>query len=155
MSVTVDLQLAEGAGDAPSQDRFEAWALAAVAGRRGECELSVRVVGSDESRELNRRYRDKDRPTNVLAFPADMPPGPAEDLLGDLVICGDVVREEAAAQGKPEPNHWAHLVVHGTLHLLGYDHETQAGALEMEQLETAVLAGLGVPNPYQTPQATG
>ena len=155
MSVALDLQVSDAAGSVPDVARFQSWARAAVADRRGPCELSVRIVGAEESHELNHRYRGRDRATNVLAFPADLPPGPDEDLLGDLVICGDVVRAEAQAQGKPEAHHWAHMVVHGTLHLLGYDHDTEAHAEEMERLETAVLEGLGVPDPYQTPQPAG
>ena len=127
------------------------WAAAAL-GRRGEGrEIAVRVVGPVESRELNRRWRGKDKPTNVLSFPAPdtLSPPAAFRPLGDLVICADVVRREARRDGKPVSAHWAHMVVHGALHLAGYDHET--GTRErtrMERREIAVLKSFGIGNPY-------
>jgi probable rRNA maturation factor len=114
-------------------------------------QLGVRVVGSAESRRLNARYRGKDKPTNVLSFP----PAPLPDLaadsrpLGDLVICAQVVRSEAREQRKPLEAHWAHLVVHGALHLVGYDHEREAEAKRMERREITVLRRLGFANPYR------
>ena len=127
------------------------WAAAAL-GRRGEGrEIAVRVVGEAESRELNRTWRGKDKPTNVLSFPA--PTVPAEKVarrpLGDLVICARVVRHEASRDGKPLEAHWAHMVVHGTLHLAGYDHEQgRTERLRMERREIAVLRSFGIGNPY-------
>ena len=116
-------------------------------------EIGVRVVGPAESRRLNARYRGKDKPTNVLSFPAaPLPPeaSGAAHPLGDLVICAQVVRAEALAQGKPLRAHWAHLVVHGALHLIGYDHEREPDARRMERREITVLRALGFVNPYRS-----
>ena len=135
----------------PPRTHLSRWAAAAL-GRRGEGrEIAVRVVGAVESRELNRTWRGKDKPTNVLSFPA--PAVPAEPAvrrpLGDLVICAQVVRDEAARDGKPLQAHWAHMVVHGTLHLAGYDHEQgRRERLRMERREIAVLRSFGIGNPY-------
>jgi probable rRNA maturation factor len=115
--------------------------------------LCVRIVGPAESRRLNRRYRGKDRPTNVLSFPASAEERTLTRALGDLVICAAVVAREAREQCKPLAAHWAHMVVHGTLHLLGYDHERSRAATRMERLETAILAGLGYPDPYAPQRA--
>lgn len=120
---------------------------AALRGRRETAELCVRIVGADEGRALNARYRGRDAATNVLSFPCD--PGVAElPLLGDLVLCVDVVAAEARAQGKAEADHYRHLIVHGVLHLLGYDHVSDDDAQVMEAAETAILAGLGIADPY-------
>ncbi|MGE0581408.1 MAG: rRNA maturation RNase YbeY [Steroidobacteraceae bacterium] len=130
------------------------WARAALGRRGGGRELAVRIVAPRESRRLNAAWRGKDRPTNVLSFPA--PPLPAgtpqadvERPLGDLVICAAVVRDEAREQGKPLAAHWAHLVVHGALHLVGYDHVDDSDAARMERREVAVLRALGIANPYR------
>jgi len=146
------LELAKGTRAwAPPQAHMSRWASAAL-GRRGENrEIAVRVVGAEESRELNRTWRGKDKPTNVLSFPA--PAVPAERAsrrpLGDLVICAQVVRHEASRDGKPLKAHWAHMVVHGTLHLAGYDHEQgRHERLRMERREIAVLKSFGIGNPY-------
>ncbi|MEC7118587.1 MAG: rRNA maturation RNase YbeY [Pseudomonadota bacterium] len=117
------------------------------------CELSIRMVSLSESQQLNHDYRGKDKPTNVLSFPSEMPDEMVTMLgylpLGDLVICVDVVAQEATEQAKSPQHHLTHLVVHGVLHLLGYDHETcEADAEEMEALEVEILAKLGVGNPY-------
>lgn len=112
-------------------------------------ELTVRLVEPDESQALNRDYRGKDKPTNVLSFPFEAPPGLDDlPLLGDLIICHAVVAREAAEQGKPLTHHYAHMVVHGTLHLLGYDHIEDADADAMEALEREILAGFDIPDPY-------
>jgi probable rRNA maturation factor len=146
---------------APGARDITAWAAAAIGRRAQGAELGVRVVGSAESRRLNARYRGKDKPTNVLSFPpAPLPGGagtgagaaPADGAsrpLGDLVICAQVVRAEAREQRKPLEAHWAHLVVHGALHLIGYDHEREAQAQRMERREIAVLRRLGFANPYR------
>ncbi len=144
----VDLQVANDTRDVPVPGAFRRWVAAAVAGRRAAAEVSVRVVGAAEGRRLNRDYRGKDRPTNVLAFPAELPAELGLPMLGDLVICSEVVAREAAQQGKPSEAHWAHLVVHGTLHLLGFDHETEAQAADMERAEIQILDALGYPDPY-------
>ncbi len=157
MDLELDLQLAATADGLPSQTDCLAWTSAALEGRRERAALTIRIVDQDEGRDLNLRFRGQDRPTNVLSFPFEAPPGfpdleGLDGLLGDLVICAPVVRREAAEQGKPEPAHWAHLVVHGTLHLLGYDHREDDEARIMEDLETAILGRLGFPPPYaETP----
>lgn len=110
--------------------------------------LSVRVVDENEIADLNQRYRMKAGPTNVLSFPFEDPPGVESDELGDVIICAPVVQREAAEQGKSETAHWAHMVVHGVLHLCGYDHVDDADADVMESRETAILTGLGFPAPY-------
>jgi probable rRNA maturation factor len=134
----------------PAAASFRQWVEAALRGakRRRATELSIRVVDADEGRTLNRDYRGKDYATNVLSFEAELPPGLALPLIGDIVICAPVVAREAAEQGKPPRDHWAHLTVHGVLHLLGYDHLEEAEAEAMEALETRVLARLGIPDPY-------
>jgi len=109
----------------------------------------VRIVDEPEMRELNARYRHKDYPTNVLSFPAELPPGVDVPLLGDIVICAPVVNREATEQHKAPRAHWAHMLVHGTLHLLGHDHERERDAAVMEALERRILAGLKFPDPYQ------
>lgn len=135
---------------APSRAEISAWASAALGRAAENCELGVRVVGSLQSRRLNARYRGRNRPTNVLSFPAaPLPSGPSQPL-GDLVICPAVLRLEARQQRKSLRAHWAHLVVHGTLHLLGYDHERRADARKMERREILLLRRLGFPNPYRS-----
>jgi len=132
----------------PAPGRIRNWASAALAGRRRPALLTVRIVNESEGAELNRRWRGKRGATNVLSFPGAATPGGGPDLLGDIVICAPVVDREARQQGKPRAAHWAHMVVHGTLHLLGFDHETRAQAAVMESRETRLLARLGVGNPY-------
>lgn len=145
----LDFQLASTASGIPESGDFHAWATAAFADTMARPELVVRVVDIDESQMLNRDYRGKDRPTNVLSFPFEAPPQVPIELMGDLVICAPVVAREAREQGKEPRAHWAHMVVHGVLHLRGYDHENDQDALQMESLERRILAGLGFPDPYQ------
>ena len=137
----------------PAAASFRKWVAAALAGRIREVDLAIRIVDSEEGRALNRHYRGKDYATNVLSFPAELPEGLPKGvkfpLLGDLVICAPVVAREADAQGKPRNAHYAHLTIHGCLHLLGMDHLDPREAEAMEQLERDILAGLGVPDPYQ------
>jgi len=132
---------------APPRRELTRWVRAAL-GRRGTGALALAVVGAPESRRLNARYRGHDRATNVLSFPAAPVRGAAR-ALGDLVICPSVLAREARAQAKPLRAHWAHLVVHGTLHLLGYDHVRDADARRMERREVRVLRALGFANPYR------
>ena len=134
----------------PSPSSFRQWVAAALRGarRRKPAELAIRIVGIDEGRALNRDYRGKDYATNVLSFPAELPPGIDLPLIGDLAICAPVVAREAAEQGKKPRDHWAHLTIHGTLHLLGYDHIEDTEAEAMEALETRILAELGIADPY-------
>lgn len=155
--VDLELQLGCAAESVPAEDEMRRWLEAAVATSAGgggsPREIVVRVVDEQESRELNRRYRHQDRPTNVLAFAAGEVPGQgpgdaAARPLGDLVICGPVVEREAREQGKEVAAHWAHLLVHGALHLLGHDHHDDEGAAAMERLEIRILAERGYENPY-------
>jgi probable rRNA maturation factor len=134
----------------PSSASFRRWVEAALRGakRRKPAELAIRIVDSDEGRALNRDYRGKDYATNVLSFPVELPPGATLPLIGDLAICAPVVMREAAEQGKPPRDHWAHLTIHGVLHLLGYDHIDDRDAEAMEALEVRILAGLGIADPY-------
>lgn len=132
----------------PTEAQLTEWVSAALKGRLDAAELSIRIVSLQESRELNNQYRGKDRSTNVLSFPFEMPEGIELDLLGDLVICAEVVSQEAIEQNKPLFNHWCHMVVHGVLHLLGFDHINNLEAEEMEQLERDILATLDIPDPY-------
>ena len=132
----------------PAAVSFRKWVAAALKGRIREADLAIRIVDEREGQALNRHYRGKDYATNVLSFPAELPEGVKLPLLGDLVICAPVVAREAAEQGKPVAAHYAHLTVHGVLHLRGWDHEHDKDAEAMEQLEREVLAELGLPDPY-------
>lgn len=136
----------------PASASFRRWIAAALAGagRNEATELSILLVDTDEGRELNHQYRDKDYATNVLSFPVELPDGIQTPLIGDLVICAPVVAREATEQGKPERHHWAHLTAHGILHLLGYDHIVDSEAEAMEALERKILATLDIPDPYET-----
>jgi probable rRNA maturation factor len=134
----------------PSLEQIEAWANAVlVAENTGEQEITVRFTDDEESQTLNHEYRGKDKPTNVLSFPFEVPPGIEMNLLGDLVICVPVIMREAQEQDKTPTNHYAHMVVHGILHLLGYDHIDDADADIMEAKEIRILASLNIGNPYQ------
>lgn len=138
----------------PTRPQFRQWVLAALsgAGRRFDSEVAIQLVDAAEGQAMNRQYRGKDYATNVLSFPADLPEGLPEDFdfpqLGDLVICAPVVAREAAEQGKALGDHYAHLTIHGVLHLLGFDHVQEAEAEEMEALERQILASLGIADPY-------
>ncbi|MBT5230719.1 MAG: rRNA maturation RNase YbeY [Methylococcales bacterium] len=148
MVIEVDVQVVTKEV-APSESQFTEWVTLALQGQKN-AEMSIRLVDAEEIRELNQTYRHKDKATNVLSFPFEVPEGvPDCYLLGDLVICPSVVEQEALAQNKPLTSHWAHMVVHGTLHLLGYDHVTDEQANIMEPLEIMLLAKLGYANPYQ------
>ncbi|MEO0996880.1 MAG: rRNA maturation RNase YbeY [Pseudomonadota bacterium] len=150
--LTVDIASAPGAGAAPPAEELRAWAEAAYAAAAegaGAASLALKIVDEAESEALNRRYRGVGRPTNVLSFPgaAAVPAGEPRPL-GDIAICGPVVAREAAEQARPETAHWCHMVVHGTLHLLGYAHDTDTAAAAMETLETRLLADFGFRDPY-------
>lgn len=150
MNVTIDLQNASGVKQVPLRRQFKHWAIAAMQqidpdGPGGA--LSIRLVDEAESTELNGHYRSKPYATNILSFP--VPPELGARLLGDLAICAQVVQREAAEQQKSADEHWAHLVVHGVLHLKGYDHENDTDAEHMEGLEVRILRQLGINNPYQ------
>ncbi len=148
MRLDLELQMITEYRDVPSEHEFRCWAEAALAGCYEPAELVIRVVDEDEITTLNRDYRGRDRPTNVLSFPFEAPPPVHSELIGDLVVCAGVVAREAVEQGKSAESHWAHMVVHGVLHLLGFDHMDDIGAAEMEGLEKTILAGLGYPDPY-------
>ncbi|MDE1358280.1 rRNA maturation RNase YbeY [Vibrio aestuarianus] len=149
MSIELDLQLAvESEQGLPTFNDFSQWLNKAVTPFQTQAEVTIRVVDVQESQQLNREYRGKDKPTNVLSFPFEAPPGMEIDLLGDLVICRQVVEQEAQEQNKPLLAHWAHMVVHGSLHLLGYDHIEDDEAEEMESLETEIMLDMGFEDPY-------
>jgi probable rRNA maturation factor len=146
----LDVQYAVDDDSLPTQREFDCWVRAALEPMGDTVDMAIRVVDEQEGQQLNNRYRDIDRATNVLSFPFEAPPGIESDYIGDLVICAPVVQREAQQQHKPEKHHWAHMVVHGVLHLRGYDHQLDAQAVEMETLEKKILATLGVQDPYQT-----
>jgi probable rRNA maturation factor len=160
LNLAVSVQLATPRRGVPHARSLDRWARAAFAQRRrgplaGDAALTIRVVGAAESRRLNRTWRGKDKPTNVLSFPADPLPAGVRGRetgepqpIGDLAICAAVVAREAREQGKPAQAHWAHMVVHGVLHLLGYDHENERDATVMEAREVRILATFGYPDPY-------
>ena len=151
LNLALDLQVAlaqsQGA-ELPEQAALEQWVSAALEGQMAEAELTIRLVENDESAALNKQYRDKQGPTNVLSFPFEAPADVLLPLLGDLIICAPLVAQEAQEQGKPVRAHWAHLVVHGILHLRGYDHIDDSDAREMEDLERKIMAYLGFDDPY-------
>ena len=153
MNVQVDVQTACDDDTIPEATTVDAWVTRAIeaAGTANDVEVSVRIVSADEIQALNHDYRDKDKATNVLSFPAGPLAGLPDDapaLLGDIVICASVVDSEAAEQGKTIGNHWAHMLVHGVLHLLGYDHINKKDATIMEALEVKILSKLNYQNPY-------
>ena len=147
MAISLDLQIESVAKSLPAADSIAQWVGAALQAEYLDLEQTIRIVDEDESRALNSQFRGKDKATNVLAFPADSDLL-EYDCLGDLVICAPLVEAEAKAQGKPADAHWAHLVIHGMLHLQGYDHQTEDQAARMEALEVEILDTLGYTNPY-------
>ncbi|WP_318424959.1 rRNA maturation RNase YbeY [Photobacterium leiognathi] len=149
MAIYLDLQYATESQDGlPTEAEFQQWLDAAVTPFQADAEVTIRLVDEADSHELNLEYRGKDRPTNVLSFPFEAPPGIELELLGDLIICRQVVEKEALEQNKPLKAHWAHMVVHGSLHLLGYDHIEDDEAEEMESLETEIMQNMGFVDPY-------
>ena len=144
----VSIEYAVPRAGLPAAVSFRKWVGAALAGRIREADLAIRIVGTKEGRALNRHYRGKDYATNVLSFPAELPEGVKLPLLGDIVLCAPVVAREAREQKKALAAHWAHLTVHGALHLLGWNHEDTREAECMEQLEREILAELGIGDPY-------
>ena len=144
----MDFQVAYESTGVPDETQFQVWAEKAWLGE-DPSEVTIRIVGNDESQNLNHQYRGKDKPTNVLSFPFEAPPGITVPLAGDLVICAPVVEKEAQEHHKEPVAHWAHMVVHGMLHLQGYDHIEDNEAEAMEALEVRLLAQLGFANPYE------
>ncbi|MEC4728728.1 rRNA maturation RNase YbeY [Shewanella sp. D64] len=149
IELVLDLQIASDSNTLPTADNFELWVRTALGNTMTQAELTIRIVDEAESQSLNSTYRGKDKPTNVLSFPFEAPPEIDIPLLGDLIICASVVEQEAIQQNKPSQAHWAHMVVHGCLHLLGYDHINDAEAEEMESLEIQLIENLGFNNPYK------
>ncbi len=151
MKTRIGVQNAGGDGPIPDRRTIRRWVRAALSGRRTEAALTVRIVGAEEGAALNGRFRGKKGPTNVLSFASAGLEAIDPHFLGDVVICAPVVAHEAREQGKVPEAHWAHLVVHGVLHLLGYDHDRSRRAALMEGLEIEILAGLGFADPYGGP----
>jgi probable rRNA maturation factor len=149
MTATLFLRNDAGRRGVPLRQSFERW-ISAVPGlrRRRKVEINLLIVGTREGRRFNREFRGRDYATNVLSFRHEPLRGQEASLLGELVICAPVVAREATEQGKRLPDHYAHLTIHGVLHLLGHDHETKSEAERMEQIERQILAGLHIPDPY-------
>lgn len=145
----LDIQIATESSDVPSEPQFQGWVDTVLADPGQDSEIVIRLVDDAESAELNLRYRHKAGPTNILSFPFEAPAGMASDLLGDLVICAPLIAREARQQHKQPADHWAHITMHGILHLLGYDHIEEDEAEEMEALEIRLLKQLNIANPYQ------
>ncbi|MDD1620793.1 MAG: rRNA maturation RNase YbeY [Methylococcaceae bacterium] len=152
----LDIQIATEATAYPSEEQFQQWVDAALVGREEDAEITIRLVDEAEIAELNQQYRHKPGPTNILSFPFEAPEGIELDLglLGDLVICVPIIVQEAMQQRKQIMHHWAHITVHGVLHLLGYDHIEGQEAEQMEALEIQILNTLNIANPYleESPQ---
>jgi len=147
--LTLDIQRAAGSEHfTPSDEQLTQWVTRCL--NEDEFELCIRIVDNDEMIELNSQYRQQHKTTNVLSFPTDFPEELNIPLLGDIVICAEVVNQEAQEQGKTAEAHWAHITLHGTLHLLGYDHIDENDAIEMETLETSLMQALHYPAPYST-----
>ncbi len=149
MTVSVFVENRAGRKGVPLQRSFQQWieAIPELRKRRA-AEVAIVVVDADEGRDFNQRFRHRDYATNVLSFPYERLPGDRSGLLGDLVVCAPVVAREAREQGKNARDHYAHMTIHGVLHLLGHDHEIDKDAQRMEALETRILAGLGIADPY-------
>lgn len=147
MTIEVEIQRASSIPVVPSDPQFRQWAAAALR-ELDQAELLIRIVDLDESRELNFRFRNRNQATNVLSFPSELPEEIDLPLLGDVIICAPLVEEEARQQNKEPMAHWAHLTIHGILHLLGYDHQTEEEAADMETLEISLLRSLDFQDPY-------
>lgn len=152
MKFEIEIQSASAFDNVPSDEQFDRWVKAALAGKDGSYSFTIRIVDEAEMQRYNLLYRQKKHATNVLSFPSDLPEDLPQELresmLGDLLICAPVVDREAREQKRTASDHWAHLTIHGVLHLLGYDHELSEEALVMESLETGILAKLGISDPY-------
>ncbi|MDH5711841.1 MAG: rRNA maturation RNase YbeY [Gammaproteobacteria bacterium] len=150
MAIEIELSISEGVSEAnlPSDEQIQRWAQASYPGS-DDAVVSLQVVGSDEMQALNKTYRGKDKPTNVLSFPMDVPDEIGINILGDLALCDTVIEAEAKEQGKSVEAHWAHMIVHGMLHLQGYDHIEDDEAEAMEAHEIEIMQRLGFENPYK------
>lgn len=150
MTYQIDIEINSQHPLIPSHEKCETWIGAVLQHQKlNNAEVSIYIVDEEEGQQINLQYRDKDYPTNVLSFPADIPEEVGVPLLGDLIICAPVVAQEAREQQKDVEAHWAHMLVHGCLHLLGYDHLEDDEANLMEELETRLLQQLGFPPPYE------
>lgn len=156
MSAMLEVDNVSTCSRIPDEDHFQQWVhstIAALNSSDKQRHIAIRIVDEEESAQLNKEYRGKDKPTNVLSFPSNLPADLLAQLpdhpLGDLVICASVVEQEAQVQQKELENHWAHMVIHGTLHLAGYDHQVDAEAEIMESLEIQILSTLNIDDPYQ------
>jgi probable rRNA maturation factor len=144
----IEVQTVFSSPGQPDKAQIQQWVDAALRDYGKDTEIVVRIVDVHESAQLNKQYRHKPGPTNILSFPADIPEGLGLNLLGDLVVCAPVVEREAAEQHKLLAHHWAHIIIHGVLHLLGYDHIKDAEAEAMESKEINILQELSISNPY-------
>ena len=146
--IKLDVQNASSDNELPDNEMFNQWVVSALESREQDTELTIRIVDEDESKQLNLKWRKKDYATNVLSFPMENLPKHTQELLGDIVVCAPVIKREAKDQGKKLIYHWAHMIIHGTLHLIGYDHNNDDEAELMENQEIAILEKLGIPDPY-------
>lgn len=149
MELALELQIHSQQEGIPDRQDFERWISTALQDYKTQAEVVVRIVDEQESEQLNSAYRQRSGATNVLSFPFEAPPQMEMDLLGDMVICAPVIAREAREQGKSLESHWAHMAVHSSLHLLGFDHQDEQEAVEMESLEKNILARMGYANPYE------
>ncbi len=149
MKYRIDFQNVSSLSTVPSRFEFKRWVELALCDEKEEAEVCIRIVDEDEMKNLNHTYRKKEKTTNVLSFPYVAPPNVEPYFLGDIIVCASVIEEEAKAQGKQPVAHWAHMVIHGILHLLGYDHVIAKDANIMEAIEIRLLRKLGFPNPYE------
>lgn len=145
----VDLQLACDSSSIPAHDQFQFWVDSVLVDKSNDSEIVIRIVDEDEMTDFNAQYRDKAKPTNILSFPFDAPEQVDTHLLGDLLVCAPVIERESIEQKKPLDEHWAHMIIHGVLHLLGYDHIDPYDAEEMETLEIQILKKINIANPYE------
>ncbi len=148
MAIILDIQSASSSEDAPDEESIKRWVSAVIGSKEGDTELSVRIVDEPEGKKLNETYRGATGPTNVLSFPFDEKTPEPLPLIGDIVVCAPVVAREAQQQNKDLTAHWAHMIIHGVLHLLGYDHQNDSEAAIMETLETEIMQKLGFAPPY-------
>ena len=152
MTLIVDIQMASASEEAPDPQSIERWVSAAIGNQRESTELSIRIVDVDEGQILNEQFRGSTGATNVLSFPFENESPEPLPLIGDIIICAPVVLKEANEQNKTLNAHWAHMIIHGVLHLLGYDHQNDSEAAIMEALETEIMQKLGFPPPYKCQQ---
>ena len=149
MTISLDIQNASLHAPLPTNEQIQTWVESILCAYERPFELTIRIVDEEESQSLNHQYRGKAKPTNVLSFPFEVPDGIELDLLGDIVVCASIVEKESIVQNKQLNDHWAHMIIHGCLHLLGFDHIEEEEAEEMEAIEIATLAKLGIKNPYE------